>query len=188
MTTNNEPRPSGWYNDKVDPLTTRYWDGTRWTHERRWSGVEWVVPTTPPAEITSPWAAPAAPAERELAAPPRRGFPAKVVGVVAAVVVVLGLIGWAYGDDDGGGGSADGVQEAARGGSDEDAFVRLVVSKLHDFGFGFDESCVRQYIHDDWSNVESDVEFYSDLNSFLERADVVAMVADMYSVKVPVSC
>ena len=33
---------AGWHADRTDPMTTRYWNGRRWTSQRRWSGTDWV--------------------------------------------------------------------------------------------------------------------------------------------------
>ncbi len=50
----------GWHADPNDPTTTRYWNGTRWTIQRRWGGTEWV--DVPLASLP----APAAPRPRRL--------------------------------------------------------------------------------------------------------------------------
>jgi hypothetical protein len=45
---------AGWHADRTDPMTTRYWNGRRWTSQRRWSGTDWVeVPLAWPAASTT---------------------------------------------------------------------------------------------------------------------------------------
>jgi hypothetical protein len=45
---------AGWHADGTDPVTTRYWNGRRWTSQRRWSGTDWVeVPLAWPAASTT---------------------------------------------------------------------------------------------------------------------------------------
>lgn len=48
----------GWHPDPGDPQVTRYWDGTRWSAERRWDGTAWVDPGfgqgTPASRSTEP--------------------------------------------------------------------------------------------------------------------------------------
>src|SRR6185312_445212 len=34
----------GWYPDPGNAHVTRYWDGSRYTHERHWNGTAWVEP------------------------------------------------------------------------------------------------------------------------------------------------
>jgi hypothetical protein len=45
---------AGWHADRTDPTTTRYWNGRRWTTQRRWSGTDWIeVPLAWPAASTT---------------------------------------------------------------------------------------------------------------------------------------
>jgi hypothetical protein len=99
----NESVAAGWHADRTDPMITRYWNGRRWTSQRRWSGTDWVeVALAPPATSTTdtlrlPDAAPA------VTAAPAGGGVAERVGaaltststtfkvfVVAAFACVLG--------------------------------------------------------------------------------------------------
>jgi hypothetical protein len=62
----NEPVAAGWHSDQQDPTTARYWNGRRWTGQRRWSGTEWLdVPLVASAgaeALPPPQEVPAAPA------------------------------------------------------------------------------------------------------------------------------
>jgi hypothetical protein len=61
---------AGWYPDPGDPHVTRYWDGTRYTHERHWNGTAWVDPAAaPPPPPTAVAPTPVAPTPAAAAAP-----------------------------------------------------------------------------------------------------------------------
>jgi hypothetical protein len=62
---------AGWYPDPNDAHVTRYWDGDRYTHERRWNGVAWVDPAAAPrpAPAAAPRPAPVAAAPAVASAP-----------------------------------------------------------------------------------------------------------------------
>ena len=50
----NDEIAAGWHADRTDPMTTRYWNGRRWTSQRRWSGTDWVeVPLAWPGAGTT---------------------------------------------------------------------------------------------------------------------------------------
>jgi hypothetical protein len=48
----DEQLAAGWHADRDDPLVTRFWNGEKWTDERRWSGTDWVHGFAPPVRAT----------------------------------------------------------------------------------------------------------------------------------------
>jgi hypothetical protein len=74
----------GWHADPNDPTTTRYWNGTRWTIQRRWSGIEWVdVPLAEPVAAAAASPAPP-PAVVAPAALPGSGIAGGITAAVKA--------------------------------------------------------------------------------------------------------
>src|SRR4051794_21641060 len=76
----------GWHADANDPTTTRYWNGTRWTIQRRWGGTEWVdVPLASlPAPAAPPPPTPAPAAVAATAATPVNGIAGGITAAVKA--------------------------------------------------------------------------------------------------------
>jgi uncharacterized membrane protein YhaH (DUF805 family) len=52
---------AGWYDDPEHPTQLRYWDGTRWTEERRASDVPPPPPFAPPFAEATAWTSAAPP-------------------------------------------------------------------------------------------------------------------------------
>ena len=104
-----------WLPDPADPAVIRYWDGTRYTAERRWDGVAWVdhvpgwaqapdgtwhpspaTPGDPRGFVPGPWPAgpgaapgwsPASYGDGALAAPASGGTPPRGIAVVVAITL-----------------------------------------------------------------------------------------------------
>ncbi|RYF46198.1 MAG: DUF2510 domain-containing protein, partial [Comamonadaceae bacterium] len=84
--------PPGWHQDPADANLLRYWDGRQWTEQ------------TQPKPSQTPT--------------PRKGGVGKVLLILAAVLVVMGILGAVFG----GGDKKDDKPAAAAGGvADEDA-------------------------------------------------------------------
>jgi hypothetical protein len=95
---------AGWHADPADAMTTRYWDGARWTATRRWTGTSWVdVPTELVASVAAALPIGATTATTRSGA---KVSGSKVLAAAAAVFVgALVLINCGGGGGGGGGGS-----------------------------------------------------------------------------------
>ncbi len=82
-------RPPGWYPSRGSINEQSYWDGERWTAQRRWNGATWTE--MPPLDGGAPGAGPGPPrgAQRPTTSPTARAKPGRRWLAIAAVCVVL---------------------------------------------------------------------------------------------------
>ena len=82
-------KPPGWYPSRGSINDQSYWDGERWTAQRRWNGATWteLPPPDGGAPGTGPSQLPAA--QRPTTSPPARGRPGRRWLAIAAVCIVL---------------------------------------------------------------------------------------------------
>jgi hypothetical protein len=86
------PGPPGWYPSKGSINEQSYWDGERWTAQRRWNGATWTE--MPPPNGDAPGAGPGPPggAQRPTTSPTARAKPGQRWLAIAAVVIVVAVV------------------------------------------------------------------------------------------------
>jgi hypothetical protein len=79
----------GWYPSRGSINEQSYWDGERWTAQRRWNGATWTEIPAPDGGAPGAGTGPPGGAQRPTTSPPARGKPERRWLAIAAVCVVL---------------------------------------------------------------------------------------------------
>ena len=82
-------RPSGWYPSRGSINDQSYWDGERWTAQRRWNGATWTEVPPPDGGAPGTGPGPQGAGRRPTTSPTARAKPGRRWLAIAAVCVVL---------------------------------------------------------------------------------------------------